>query len=81
VMDQSAEDIKEHLMRTSEEFRHLADQHHSLKRQVAQLEGKSFLNEQEEIEEQRLKKLKLHIKDQMEAMINDNRPQAVTSAV
>ncbi len=80
-MDQSAEEIKEHLMRTSEEFRHLADQHQSLKKQVAQLEGKPFLTEQEEIEEQRLKKLKLHLKDEMEAMINESRPQTVTSAV
>ena len=62
-------------MRTSAEFRHLVDQHQSLKKQVAQLEGKPILNEQEELEEQRLKKLKLHLKDQMEAMINDCRPQ------
>ena len=81
MMDQSAEDIKEHLMRTSEDFRHLSDQHRSLKKQVAQLEGKPFLTEQEEVEEQRLKKLKLHLKDQMEAMISEYRPESVTSAV
>lgn len=80
-MDRNAEEeIKAHLMKASEEFRNLAEQHRSLKRQVVELESKPFLTEEEEIEEQRLKKLKLHLKDQMETMINEHRLQTASSA-
>jgi len=72
-MDRALEaDIKAHLMETSEEFRQLAQQHHDYKNQVEKLEEKAFLTEQEEVEEHRLKKLKLHLKDVMEQMIHEH---------
>ena len=72
-MDRTIEsDIKAHLMQTSEEFRTLATQHQEYKRLVEELEAKHFLTEQEEVEEHRLKKLKLHLKDVMERMIHDH---------
>jgi len=72
-MDRALEaDIKAHLMQTSEEFRNLAQQHQEYKHKVEELEAKSFLTEQEEVEEHRLKKLKLHLKDVMEQMIHDH---------
>jgi uncharacterized protein YdcH (DUF465 family) len=77
-MDRSQEtDIKAHLMQTSEEFRQLAIQHQDYKRKVEELEAKHFLTEQEEAEEHRLKKLKLHLKDVMEQMIHENASQQV----
>ena len=70
-MEQNAqEDLKAHLMQTSPEFRDLVDQHCVYKRLVSDLEAKPFLTEDEEVEEQRLKKLKLHLKDQMEQMLS-----------
>jgi uncharacterized protein YdcH (DUF465 family) len=72
-MDRALEaDIKAHLMQTSEEFQKLAHQHLELKHKVEEMEAKSFLTEQEEVEEHRLKKLKLHLKDVMEQMIHDH---------
>ena len=72
-MDRSLEsEIKAHLMQTSEEFRKLANQHLEYKRKVEELEAKHFLTEQEEAEEHRLKKLKLHLKDDMERMIHEH---------
>jgi len=59
-------------MQTSEEFKKLAHQHQEYKHQVEELEAKPFLSEQEEVEEHRLKKLKLHLKDVMEQMIHDH---------
>ena len=66
------EEIKAHLMQTSEEFRKLATQHLEYKRKVEELEAKAFLTEQEEVEEHKLKKLKLHLKDVMEQLIHEH---------
>jgi uncharacterized protein YdcH (DUF465 family) len=67
------EDIKAHLMQTSEHYRNLADQHLTYKKLVAELENKPFLTEEEEAEEMRLKKLKLRLKDQMETIVSEYR--------
>ena len=75
-MEQDAqEDIKAHLIQTSPEFRDLVDQHCVYKRLVADLEAKPFLTDDEEVEEQRLKKLKLHLKDQMEQILSQYKAQ------
>ena len=72
-MDRSQEaDIKAHLMQTSEEFRKLATQHLEYKRKVEELEAKPYLTQQEEVEEHRLKKLKLQLKDVMEHLIHEH---------
>ena len=72
------EEIKTHLMQTSEEFRQLADQHCKYKKLVGELEAKHFLTQEIEIEEHRLKKLKLHLKDQMEQMMSQYKLQHVS---
>jgi len=56
-------------MAISEEFRKLADQHHSYDEQLQRLAGKTYLNDQEKLEEVKLKKLKLRLKDEMERMV------------
>lgn len=68
-MASSPQDLKVHLMATHEEFRKLADQHQSYDEKLQQLAGKTYLNEQEKLEEVRLKKLKLRLKDEMERII------------
>jgi uncharacterized protein YdcH (DUF465 family) len=75
-MEQNAqEEIKAHLMQTNEKFRELMDQHHHYKRQVEALEAKHALSAEEELEEHRLKKLKLHLKDEMEQIVSEYRLQ------
>ncbi len=75
-MEQNATaEIKAHLMQTNEKFRHLAEQHSEYKKQVEALEAKSALTAEEEIEEHRLKKLKLHVKDEMEQIVSEYRLQ------
>lgn len=59
------EELRAHLVATDESFRKLSEQHASYDRQVAALEAKHALTPEEELEEVRLKKLKLHLKDQM----------------
>ncbi len=68
-MAASPQDLRTHLTAISEEFRKLADQHHSYDEQLQRLAGKAFLNDQEKIEEVKLKKLKLRLKDEMERIV------------
>jgi uncharacterized protein YdcH (DUF465 family) len=69
------EEIKAHLMATNEEFRRLATQHSEYAHQLDELETHPHLTDQEQLEEVRLKKLKLHLKDQMEAIVSHSRQQ------
>jgi uncharacterized protein YdcH (DUF465 family) len=70
-------EINAHLMQTNETFRSLMDRHHEYDVLVARLESKPALTADEEIEEHRLKKLKLQLKDQMEQMVSEYRLQQV----
>jgi uncharacterized protein YdcH (DUF465 family) len=72
------EELKAHLMQTNETFRNLMNQHHEYDLLVEQLESKPALSADEEIEEHRLKKLKLQLKDQMEKIVSEYRLQQVS---
>jgi uncharacterized protein YdcH (DUF465 family) len=75
-MEQNAlEEIKAHLMQTNEKYRHLVAKHHEYDRQVEALEAKHALSADEEIQEHRLKKLKLQLKDEMEQLVSQYRLQ------
>jgi uncharacterized protein len=63
------EELKAHLLTTNEEFRALSEQHAQLKRQIEQIESKPHVTEADELEEQRIKKLKLRVKDQMNEIL------------
>ena len=77
-MEQLQEELKAHLMATNEEFRALAAQHTELKRQVDAIEAKARLTPEDEIEENRLKKLKLRAKDQMNQIMARYKAQQVS---
>ncbi len=76
-MENTQEDLKAHLMQTNEEFRKLADEHQQHHLQLEALEAKPLLTDQEQVEEHRLKKLKLHLKDQMNEMLSRYKAQHV----
>jgi uncharacterized protein YdcH (DUF465 family) len=79
-MGLGALDIKEHLLQSNEDFRRLAQKHHQYDEQLEKLIHKLHLSEDEKIEEVKLKKMKLHVKDQMEMMIQKYRQQAAKSS-
>jgi len=77
-MERNAQDeLKAHLMATNEEFRRLAIQHSEFAKKLDALEACPHLTDQEQLEETRLKKLKLRLKDQMEAIVSQYRSQQV----
>ena len=67
------EELKAHLMATNDEYRRLAAEHSEYARKIDALEALQYLSTEEEIEEHRLKKLKLRLKDQMEAIVSQSR--------
>jgi len=69
------DDLKAHLIATDEHFRQLAQEHHDYDLKIQDLEAKPALTAADEIEEHRLKKLKLHLKDQMTEIINRHKAQ------
>ena len=64
-MEQAQPELKAHLMATSEEFRQLAAQHAEYDRMLDAIEAKPHVTPEDEVEEHRIKKLKLRVKDQM----------------
>jgi uncharacterized protein YdcH (DUF465 family) len=58
--------VREQLLASHEEFRRLAQEHAQYSQRLDSLIEKRYLTEDEKVEEVRLKKLKLRLKDQME---------------
>jgi uncharacterized protein YdcH (DUF465 family) len=77
LMENTQDELKAHLMQADAEFRRLAEQHATYHKQLEALEAKSQLTTAEEVEEHRLKKVKLQLKDQMNAIISRHRTQHV----
>jgi uncharacterized protein YdcH (DUF465 family) len=73
----SQEELKAHLAARDEEYRLLAAEHSDYSRKLDEFEALPHLSVEEEMEEHRLKKLKLRLKDQMEAIASRYRAQQV----
>jgi uncharacterized protein len=71
------DDLKAHLMATDEHFREIAGQHSQYDHLIQELESKHALSEEEQIEEIRLKKLKLRLKDEMAEIMSRYKAQHV----
>lgn len=69
------EELRAHLMATNLEFQQLASQHSEHARKLEALEALPYLSNEQQLEETRLKKLKLRLKDQMEAIVSQYRQQ------
>ena len=61
-----ASPVREELIARSDEFRRLATEHQQYSQRLDNLIQKRYLSEDEKLEEVRLKKLKLRLKDEME---------------
>jgi len=71
------EQLRAHLMETDPGFRRLAEQHSEYDSRLRELGSRHYLTEEEKLEEVRLKKLKLRLKDQMQEMLDQQHAQRV----
>ncbi len=65
------QDIVSQLLATSDEYRRLADQHSNFDRRLEEIAHSKFPSADEQLEEARLKKKKLHLKDRMYDLIRE----------
>jgi uncharacterized protein YdcH (DUF465 family) len=66
------EAIREQLMANNSEYQRLCEEHALYASQLQQLASKPYLTDQEQMEEVRLKKLKLRAKDRMEMLVRQS---------
>lgn len=64
------EEIRKMLLEKNEEFRKLHELHQKCEQRLKELQSKSYLTEEEKIEEKRLKKEKLGLKDKMQVYVD-----------
>jgi uncharacterized protein YdcH (DUF465 family) len=70
-----ATQLREQLLASNDEFRRLVQEHSQYSQRLEGLLQKKYLSDDEKLEEVRLKKLKLRLKDQMEHMERQYRDQ------
>jgi uncharacterized protein YdcH (DUF465 family) len=66
-----AQEVKNLLLQSDQQFRQLAEQHHQLDHRLHQLIEKHYLSTTEQFEQVTLKKRKLALKDQMETIVRE----------
>ena len=66
-----AQEVKNFLLHSDQQFRQLAEQHHQLDDRLHQLIEKQYLSATEQFEQVTLKKKKLAVKDQMECIVRE----------
>ena len=72
------DDLRAHLLATHENYRTLHEQHAQFSKLIDQIESKGLVTGADEIEEHRLKKLKLHVKDEMNEIVARYRTASVS---
>ena len=65
------QEVKNLLLRSNDHYRQLAERHHRLDDRLHELTERHYLSDTEQLEEVTLKKRKLALKDQMEAIARD----------
>ncbi len=70
------EDLSAQLLKSNEEYRRLVEEHSSYDRRLEELSMQRFPTPEEQVEELRLKKLKLQLKDKMQGMLKDHEQSA-----
>lgn len=78
-MPQTEEELKQELLADDPEFKALYEDHRKAEGQLEELEQKSFLSEEDELEIKQLKRHKLFLKDRMAAILRDHQASHVSA--
>jgi uncharacterized protein YdcH (DUF465 family) len=73
------EPIKQDLLKSNLEFRSLHEQHQTFENRLEELQSKTLLSEEDELEEKQIKRQKLLLKDRMEAILRACREAGVSA--
>jgi uncharacterized protein YdcH (DUF465 family) len=66
-----AQEVKDLLLQSNDQYRQLAERHHELDDRLHELTDKHYLSTAEQVEETVIKKRKLALKDQMESIARE----------
>jgi uncharacterized protein YdcH (DUF465 family) len=75
----SHDDLKAELIKTDDEFRRLYDEHQEYERRLHDINQKTLLSQDDEIEEKKIKLHKLALKDKMEHLLRMHRESRVSA--
>jgi uncharacterized protein YdcH (DUF465 family) len=73
------DEMKKELISTDEEFRRLSEEHQRSERRLEEIQQKSLLSQDDEIEEKKIKLHKLMLKDRMEEILRAHRESRVSA--
>jgi uncharacterized protein YdcH (DUF465 family) len=74
------QEVKNLLLNSNDQYRELATRHHQLDDQLHELTDRHYLSTSEQLEEIRLKKRKLALKDEMERIAREHAHEAPRSS-
>lgn len=78
-MSQSVDSLKEELIETDDEFGRLYREHQSYEGRLEELNQKSLLSPEDELEEKQLKRQKLWLKDRMEIILRSHQTEQASA--
>ena len=73
------DDLKAELIKTDDEFRRLHEEHQEYERRLQEINQKSLLSQEDEIEEKKIKLHKFTLKDHMEQILRAHRESRVSA--
>lgn len=73
------DELKAELIKTDDEFRRLYEEHQTYERRLQEINQKSLLSQDDEIEEKKIKLHKLTLKDRMEEILRTHREARVSA--
>lgn len=71
------ESLKQELLESDPKFRALFEQHQDAERRLEEINQKTLLAEEDELEEKKIKRHKLFLKDSMETILREHRDAGV----
>jgi uncharacterized protein YdcH (DUF465 family) len=73
------DDLKAELIKTDDEFRRLHEEHQQYEKRLQEINQKSLLSQEDEVEEKKIKLHKLTLKDHMEQILRAHRESRVSA--